>query len=236
MEKKSAFVQEIYTECEINAPACKVYSVISDFANYNMWTNEIRISGDTQPGGKMHVDVKTANNGNGWFKLSSKMEKNNERIIAFDNALSAPFFFLGKHRFEMIPLSEDKTKFINAEEFSGFAVPFVRKKNLLQNTRRFKENVNSALKKRVEALEMEKKSTFLQEIYTACERNDPKMNITIVMDYYSLSEPQKMQFKQVIMEGLRGKFLNTLQNDTNSILSIIDIWIKYGFLPMDKNF
>lgn len=154
MEKKSAFTQEIYTECEINAPAYKVYSVISDFSNYNLWTNELTISGDTQPGGKMKVNVKVANNGNGWYKLSSKMKSNNERIIAFDNVLCMPFLFLGRHRFEMIPISEDKTLFINAEEFSGFAVPFVRKKTLLQNTRRFKENVNSALKKRVEEFEI----------------------------------------------------------------------------------
>jgi hypothetical protein len=74
------------------------------------------ISGDTQLGGKMHVMVETANDGKGWFKHSSKMEKNSERIIAFDNVLYAPFIFLGKHRFEIIPLSEDKTEFINAEE------------------------------------------------------------------------------------------------------------------------
>jgi hypothetical protein len=152
MEKRSIFVQEIYTECEINAPADQVYSVISDFANYSLWTNDITVSGDFRPGGKMRVNVKTADNGNGWFKLSSKMRKNNQHIIAFDNVLFSPLLFLGKHRFEIIPLSENKTQFINAEEFSGLAVPFVRNKNLLQNTRRFKENVNSALKKRVEAL------------------------------------------------------------------------------------
>ncbi len=153
MEKKSVFVQEVYTECEINAPACKVYSVISDFANYNQWTKEMYVSGETHPGGKMHVNVKIANNGNGWYNLSSKMKENNERIIAFDNVLYAPFLFLGKQRFEIVPLSENKTKFINSEEFSGFAVPFVRKKSLLHITRRFKENVNLALKNRVETLE-----------------------------------------------------------------------------------
>lgn len=98
------------------------------------------------------MKVKTANNGNGWYKLSSKMKENNERIIAFDNVLCVPFLFLGKHHFEILPLSKDKTKFINVEEFSGFTVPFIRKKSLLQNTRRFKENVNLALKKRVEEL------------------------------------------------------------------------------------
>lgn len=61
-------------------------------------------------------------------------------------------------------------------------------------------------------------------------------NVKVVMGYYSLSEPRKMQFKRIIMEGLRGKFVSTLQDDTDSIMSIIDIWIKYGFLPMDKSY
>jgi hypothetical protein len=95
--------------------------------------------------------VKTADNGNGWYQLSSKMKQNNERIIAFNNVLYAPFLFMGKHRFEIIPLSNGRTKFINAEVFSGLTVPFVRKKNLQITTRRFKENVNLALKRTAEA-------------------------------------------------------------------------------------
>jgi hypothetical protein len=151
MEKKSAFIQEIYTECKIDAPADKIYLVLSDFDNYAAWTNEMAISGNTQLGGKMFIKVKTAKNGNGWFTLASKMRQNDKRIIAFDNVLSVPFFFLGRHRFEMIPLSNNQTMFINAEIFSGLAVPFVRKKNLMNTTRRFKENFNLALKKTVEA-------------------------------------------------------------------------------------
>jgi hypothetical protein len=150
MEKKSAFVQQIHTECEIDAPACKVYAVISDFANYSRWTDEMIISGDTRPGGKMRVAVKTADDGSGWFNLSSKMEKSDGRIIAFDNVLYARFLFLGRHRFEIIPITETKTRFVNEETFSGLAVPFVREKNLLHDTRRFKERVNAVLKKAVE--------------------------------------------------------------------------------------
>ncbi|NLV49347.1 MAG: SRPBCC domain-containing protein [Clostridiales bacterium] len=148
---KSVFIQEIYTECDIDAPARDVYAVISDFANYRIWTNEISISGDTQPGGKMDVHVKTADNGNGWYHLKSKMEQNNERVIAFSNVLYAPFLFLGKQRFEIIPISEKRTRFINAEVFSGFSIPFVREKILLITTRRFKENMNLALKRFIDA-------------------------------------------------------------------------------------
>jgi len=61
-------------------------------------------------------------------------------------------------------------------------------------------------------------------------------NIRFVSDYGALSEVQQLQFRRVIMEGLRGKFASTLQDDTDGMLSIIDIWIKYGFLPMDETF
>ena len=61
-------------------------------------------------------------------------------------------------------------------------------------------------------------------------------NIRFVSDYGALSEVQQLQFRRVIMEGLKGKFVSTLQNDTDGMLSIIDIWIKYGFLPMDETF
>ena len=61
-------------------------------------------------------------------------------------------------------------------------------------------------------------------------------SIRFVSDYDALSEVQQLQFRRVIVEGLKGKFISTLQDDTDSILSIIDIWIKYGFLPMDETF
>jgi len=61
-------------------------------------------------------------------------------------------------------------------------------------------------------------------------------NIRFVSDYGALSEVQQLQFRRVIMEGLKGKFISTLQDDTDSILSVIDIWIRYGFLPMDETF
>ena len=150
MEDRSAFVQEIHTECKINAPVEKVYAVLSDFAHYAAWTDEITVSGDTRPGGKMRVKVKTAKDGKGWYSMSSRMRQHDKHLIAFDNVMGAPFLFLGRHSFELIPLSDGKTMFINAEVFSGLLVPFVRKKNLLGATQRFKEKMNLALKRAVE--------------------------------------------------------------------------------------
>ena len=126
--------------------------MLSDFAHYADWTDEITVSGDTKPGGKLCVKVKTADDGKGWYTLSSKMRHNDAHMIAFDNVMGAPFLFLGRQCFELIPISENQTMFINTEVFSGLTVPFVRK-DLLGNTRRFKENINHALKNKVEVKE-----------------------------------------------------------------------------------
>ena len=43
----------------------------------------------------------------------------------------APVMFTGKHAFIIIPIDENRIKFINKESFSGLAIPFL-KKNLLR--------------------------------------------------------------------------------------------------------
>jgi ribosomal protein S18 acetylase RimI-like enzyme len=68
------------------------------------------------------------------------------------------------------------------------------------------------------------------------ELNDTEKNIKVVMNYEALTEPQKVQFKQVVMEGLKEKFIKALKNDTDSMLAMVDVGIKYGFLPMSKSF
>lgn len=150
MERKSFFVQEIFTECEIDAPADRIYSIISNFENYASWTSEMTVTGSPAIGGKMAVKVKTANKGNGWYTLSSKMQQNDRRMIAFDNVLLASFLFFGRHRFEIIPVLDNRTMFVNAEVFSGLLVPFIRKNNLQKTTRTFKENLNRSLKRTAE--------------------------------------------------------------------------------------
>lgn len=151
MKNNSIFFQKITTECLIEASAAKVYSVISDFPNINKWTDDLVISGDTQPGGKMRVVVNIPNTG--WQELSSIMVRMDANVIAFNNIILFPFIFLGKHRYEIIPITENKTKFINTEEFSGLAIPFLRRKNFVGNVHKFKEDTNIALKKAVEALD-----------------------------------------------------------------------------------
>lgn len=148
MEKRSTFVQEIITECVIHASAEKVYSVISNLEKFPEWTKDIAFSGDVRSGGKMRIIVNDPESGP--MRLKSEIEKMNERMILFRHTM-APIIFKCLHRYEIIPLTENKVRFINAEIFSGLAVPFVRKKKLLINARKFKDGFNASLKQTVEA-------------------------------------------------------------------------------------
>lgn len=65
---------------------------------------------------------------------------------------------------------------------------------------------------------------------------DTEKQITILHGYDSLSELQKTQFRRVITDGLRGKFTGALGSDTAAMLSVVEIWIRYGFLPMSNGF
>ena len=59
--------------------------------------------------------------------------------------------FDGKHIFELIPLEDGKTKFIQREEFKGILVPLLWK-NLDVNTRWGFEMMNDKLKEIVEKM------------------------------------------------------------------------------------
>jgi hypothetical protein len=64
------------------------------------------------------------------------------------------------------------------------------------------------------------------------QHDDAKRQISVIQSYDTLSESQKTQFRQVITQGLRGKFAGALGDDTDAMLSVVDIWIRYGFLPI----
>ena len=56
--------------------------------------------------------------------------------------------FDGKHSFELIPLDDQKTRFIQKETIAGFLVPLFKKK--LRETEELFKKMNVALKLQVE--------------------------------------------------------------------------------------
>ncbi len=73
-----------------------------------------------------------------------------ERELRWRGRLLLPGVFDGEHCFEMSPLGEGRTRFVQREKFSGLLVPFLWNR-LATNTRRGFEAMNTALKERAEA-------------------------------------------------------------------------------------
>jgi hypothetical protein len=116
---------EIFTEALIEAPAERVWSVLTDFAAYPSWNPLVRkAEGTLEVGRKLAVSIHLPSG----FRMRIA-----PRIIALEPGKSfawrggviRPGVFDGEHRFEVIALGPKQTRLIQAERFDGFLVPIV---------------------------------------------------------------------------------------------------------------
>lgn len=139
----------IYTEIEINAPASKVWEILTDFDKYPDW-NPFLISlyGKPEPGKTFSVSIKPDGKKPMTFKpVCLKFERNSE--FRWQGNLFFKGLFDGEHIFEMIEIEPNRTRFIHRENFSGILVSILWKQ-LDTNTRRGFEKMNEKLKERAE--------------------------------------------------------------------------------------
>lgn len=144
-------MKEIKTEILINAPVEKVWQVLTDFDAYPDWNPFITsIEGEVFEGSKFKVNLQPL--GSRSMQFTPVCMTYNENIeFSWLGKLVTRGVFDGRHCFELIALENDKTKFIQREEFSGFLVSFFWKK-LDVNTRWSFEMMNDKLKETVEKM------------------------------------------------------------------------------------
>lgn len=126
---ETSFIQQqndghysVYTEIVINAPIEKVWKIVSDFDNLKNWsTSLIGISGDRTNGGK----VKT------FFNLMEQIWETDHVFIYEENShfgwsdgLTGDFSKMkDNHLFKVESISENQTRFIQTDEFTGTDSP-----------------------------------------------------------------------------------------------------------------
>ena len=81
-------------------------------------------------------------------KIIKILEPKNE--FRWLGSLIFPGIFDGEHIFQLEQINDSKTKFIHRENFSGLLVPLFWK-SLNTNTRKGFEEMNEALKERIES-------------------------------------------------------------------------------------
>ena len=143
-------MKELHSEIEIDAPAERVWRLLTDFASYPQWNPFIRsISGRPIPGERLKVRLEPPG-GRGMTFKPEVLEAEPNRKLRWLGHLLVPGLFDGEHSFAIQPLEESRVRFVQREAFKGVLVPLIAR-SLETNTQRGFEEMNRALKERVEA-------------------------------------------------------------------------------------
>ena len=143
-------MKEIHTEIEINAPAEKVWKVLTDFAAYPEWNPFVRRGeGEVRVGARLHVYIQPSG-GKGMSFRPTVLVADPNRELRWLGHLWVRGLFDGEHSFSIEPLVEGRVRFVQRERFGGLLLPLLSKM-LDGDTRRGFEEMNRALKLRSES-------------------------------------------------------------------------------------
>jgi hypothetical protein len=114
--------RRIETSIEINAPAKRVWAILTDFAGMARWNPFVRsISGALTTGGRLSVHIAPAGKSAMRFTPTILAVKP-ERELRWLGRLLVPGIFDGEHYFLLEPIGEERTRFTHGEKFSGLLV------------------------------------------------------------------------------------------------------------------
>ena len=142
-------MKELRTEVEIKSSAKIIWKILMDFDKYPSWNPFIQsISGQSIEG--TFLDVSIAPPGKKSMTFRPKVTKVRVgREFRWLGHLGIPGIFDGEHIFELEPLSEQRTKFVQRECFRGMLLPMIWKM-LDGNTRKGFEEMNQSLNQHIE--------------------------------------------------------------------------------------
>ena len=110
-------MKQLHTEIEIDAPAKRVWELLTDFASYPQWNPFIRqISGRLAPGERLQARLEPPGGRAMTFKPKVLTVEPN-RELRWLGHLLLPGLFDGEHSFTIEPLEGNRVRFIQREAF-----------------------------------------------------------------------------------------------------------------------
>lgn len=142
-------MRELRTEIEINAPAERVWEILTDLSRFGDWNPFIsEAAGEVRKGERLTVRMEPPGGKAMTFKPTvTRVDPGRE--FRWLGHLLLPGIFDGEHIYEIAPSVDGGVRFTHREEFKGLLVPLLWK-SLKTKTRRGFELMNAALKKRAE--------------------------------------------------------------------------------------
>jgi hypothetical protein len=142
-------VKELHSQIEIEAPAERVWQVLTDFAAYPEWNPFIRrVNGRPEVDEQLVVRMRPSGTKGMTFR-PTVMKAEPNRQLRWLGHLLVPGLFDGEHIFEIEELGRDRVLFIQREFFRGLLVPLFAR-SLDRDTQRGFEEMNRALRERAE--------------------------------------------------------------------------------------
>jgi hypothetical protein len=140
--------QELRHDIDIDAAPSVVWSVLTATAEYPSWNPFIlRLEGQLREGERLGVRIQPSGGRAMNFKPTA-LAVRPDRELRWLGHLLVPGLFDGEHRFLLEEAGEGRTRFTQAERFTGLLVPLFR--GTLEKTEAGFEQMNEALKRKAE--------------------------------------------------------------------------------------
>jgi hypothetical protein len=142
-------VRELQASIEIDAPAERVWDVLSDLDRYQEWNPFItQAEGEFVEGSRLLIKVRPPGGRQMEFK-PTVLEVEPRRSVRWLGRFILPGIFDGEHSLTVAPVGESTARFIQRERFWGVLTAFSGK--LFERTQAGFEAMNEALKRRCES-------------------------------------------------------------------------------------
>ena len=142
-------MKSLHAAVEIDAPAERVWQVVSDFARYPEWNPFIvRAAGVPRVGERLHVTIVAPGMKPASFR-PRVLDFEPGRLIRWKGEFKLPGLFDGRHALIVEPLDGGRSRFTTHEDVSGIMLPFVGK--VMTASQQGFELMAGALKERAEA-------------------------------------------------------------------------------------
>jgi hypothetical protein len=141
-------MREVRREIDIEAPPAAVWAVLSDTRSYSEWNPFVpRLSGELREGAKLDVRIEPPGGRAMTFK-PTVLGVEPDRELRWLGRLLLPGVFDGEHILHIERLDQTRSRFTQAERFSGILVRLFS--STLDKTELGFEQMNAALKTRAE--------------------------------------------------------------------------------------